>query len=193
MKRYLPHICIILGVICLICAIGYFANSYFFAKNIGETARGALSTVKAQLPPLKPQVPQERGNNQMASMNVDGLNVVGILEIRQFGVELAVLSKWQQQTSAYTPCRYAGSIYDSTLVIGASDKEGQLSCAKSLEPGVELRITDMEGGVYTYAVAAIHHAKTLESDKLQSKDYDLTVFVKDSATGEYLLIRCKTA
>lgn len=73
------------------------------------------------------------------------------------------------------------------------DSEGQFSFAAQMEVNDTIVLTDMEGGRYTYRVAAIQHAKHATRDKLQSGGYALTVFVKDSQNSQYILIRCNPA
>lgn len=188
----LPLICIALGVALILGAVSVAAFTDLSGDRAQENTARILERAQALLPERVDHVPQERGNNSMASMEIEGVNVAGILEVPRYGRTLPLGAIWDTGLVASMPCRFAGSIYDGSLIIGAVGEAGQLDFAARLEVGEEICLTDMEGGRYTYRIAAIHHAKHATLEKLQSGDYPLTVFVKDPETGEYLLIRCET-
>lgn len=185
-------ICIVLGAALILGAAGALVASGVSAGRARVDAVVILKKTQALLPSAVDQVPEERGNNGMASLQIDGVNVAAVLEVPQYGKILPVASTWDTDRVAYLPCRFAGSIYDSTLIIGAVDSEDQIFFAGQMEAGTQILLTDMEGGRYSYRVAAIHHAKHATLEKLQQGGYDLTIFVKDSKTSEYLLIRCNS-
>lgn len=185
-------ICILLGVALILGAAGVAIASRVKDSRAKVDADRLLQKVQAMMPPAVNCVPEERGNNTMASMQIDGVNVVGVLEFPQYGRSLPVVSEWDTARVSSVPSRFTGSIYDSSLIIGAVDSQNQIPFAGSLEVGTEVVLTDMEGGRYTYRVSAIHHAKHATLEKLQEGDYDLTIFVKDSENAQYLLIRCNT-
>lgn len=196
MKRLLANpfscICVLLGVALLLGAVVMLGTQGTSTNHGARDTQMILEKAQALIPQPVSRVPQERGNNTMAAIQIDGINVVGILEAPQYGRTLPVASTWDTGLVSSMPCRFAGSIYDQTLIIGAVDGEGQLSFAAQMEVGDTILLTDMEGGRYTYRVAAIHHAKHATLEKLQSGDYAMTLFVKDSKTSEYLLIRCQS-
>lgn len=194
MKRLLRDkislICIILGVVLILAAGALLIVSQVSGENARKDTALILEKAQALMPLAADRVPEARGNNTMASMQIDGVNVIAVLEAPKYGRILPVASGWDTALVAAMPCRFAGSIYDQSLIIGATDGEGQFSFASQMEMGDALVLTDMEGGRYTYRVAAIQHAKHATLSKLQSGDYALTVFVKDGKTSQYLLIRC---
>ena len=137
------------------------------------------------------RVPEERGNNSMAAIEIDGVNVVGVLEVEKYQTTLPIAASWDTHLLSSLPCRFTGSIYDQTLIIGATDSQSQFDFATLLDVGDRMVLTDMEGGRYTYSVEIIHHAKHATLEKLQEGEYPLTIFVKNSKTSQYLLIRCR--
>ena len=195
MKKFLSGklslICVLLGVALVAGAAAMLIFQGIAAEEGVKDARQILQTAQTLIPQGENRVPEERGNNTMASMEIQGVNVAGILELPKYGRTLPLAADWNTALVSSMPCRFTGSIYDKTLIIGATDGDGQLSFAANMEVGDKIVLTDMEGGRYTYSVAAIQHAKQASLEKLQSGDYALTVFVKDSKTSEYLLIRCQ--
>jgi len=196
MKRLFANpvsgICVILGVALLMGAVLLLFTMGNSGNYGTQDAQTILQKAQALMPQPVNRAPQERGNNTMAALQIDGINVVGILEAPKYGRLLPVASTWDTGLVASMPCRFTGSIYDKTMIIGAVDGEGQFSFATQMEAGDTVVLTDMEGGRYTYNVAAIHHAKHATLEKLRTGDYPLTIFVKNSKTSEYLLIRCQT-
>lgn len=188
----LPLICILLGAVLILCAVSLAVYTEISGDRAQENTARILERAQALLPETVDHVPQERGNNSMASMEIDGVNVAGILEVPHYGRVLPLGAIWDTGLVASMPCRFTGSIYDGSLIIGAVGEQGQMEFAAQLEVGAEIRLTDMEGGRYTYRVAAIHHAQHATLEKLQSGDFPLTIFVKNPENAEYLLIRCET-
>lgn len=162
------------------------------SSDIGaKNAQQILVQAEVRIPTVIDLVPEERWNNTMPSMEIDGVNVVGILEIPKYSCKLPVHATWNTGLSGSMPCRYTGSIYDRTLIIGGSDREGQLDFAGQISIDDRIFLTDMEGGRYSYHVTAIHRSDSADTDELMSKDSDLTIFIKNSLSMEYIIIRCE--
>lgn len=183
-------VCLILGAVLLLTAGTVLAVTQLSGEQAKKDTARILEQARTMMPRAMDRVPEERGNNTMASMEMDGVNIAGVLEIPQFAAALPLASAWDTGLVKSMPCRFTGSIYDGSLIIGAVDGEDQFSFASSMETDDLIVLTDMEGGRYTYRVAAIQHAKHATLEKLQFGNYALTIFVKDSRNGEYLLIRC---
>ena len=186
-KNWFSILCVALGCAIVIAAAMMFLGNRFSVENAADRSQTALQKVLRMLPTITDRIPQERGINQMPSKQVDGMDIIAVMEITGHGKQLPVLSNWDASLVSAVPCRFHGSIYDRTVVIGAG--ESQLDFAERLEVGEKITLTDMEGGRYTYQITAIQHSQHASREKLVSGDHDLTVFVK---VGEqYLLIRCK--
>ena len=157
----------------------------------GQEYDAARALTKAQelMPDRVDLYPEERSKDYMPAMEIEGLNIAGIIDLPDQGYKAVFRSTWDADHARALPCRYTGSVYNRTLVIGAYGGEGQFDFAHRLEAGQTLYVTDMEGGRYRYAIERIEHAKRINEKKLTSGDWDLTVFVKQTS-GEYLLIRC---
>lgn len=192
-KSYFSLICVVLGIAIVIGAAGFLLHRRIDQSSTAQKANSILPKVLERMPQIVDRVPEERGENRMPSLQIDGINVILVLEFSRYARQLPVLSGWDADLASVVPCRFTGSIYDSSIIIGAGDRQGQLDFANQLEVGEKLTLTDMEGGRYSYQVMAIQHAQHATLEKLQEGEYDLTLFVKDSKSGAYLLIRCNTA
>lgn len=192
MKRGKTSLGLILaGAVLILTAVVILLINGVSARQNARDAGQILEKAQVLMPRAIDRVPEERGNNTMASMEIDGINIVGVLSFPGYGQTLPLAGQWDTGLLSAMPCRFTGSIYDGSLIIGAGDGDTQLSFASWMEVEDEIVLTDMEGGRYTYKVAAIHHAKHATLQKLQEGDYPLTVYVKNSETSEYLLIRCR--
>lgn len=188
----ISNISIITGMILIISAVIILTADIGNQKASTENAKKALDMASELMGEVYDAYPEERGNSIMPSLMLEGIDTVGIIEVPQYGVKLAVNSCWDKKTANVMPCKYSGSVYNRDIVIGTSDREGQFSFASMLQTGAKLSFIDMEGGKYTYSVEKIEHGAGLDKEKLENGNWDLTVFVKPSAiTGEYLFIRCK--
>ena len=179
----------IIGAFAVIFAAGAFVYNSIADARRYDNAVFAVEKIMESIPEVEQRVPSERGNNMMPSLEIDGTNYVAVLDFPTYNFAMPVVSTWHSSYIDSVPCRYKGSVYDNTLVIGSSDNKGQIKFAEELEVGDYLYLTDMSGGQYRFAVEAINHANEINDEKFKT-EYDMTIFVKSSGNSEYLLIRC---
>ena len=182
---------IIIGALAVIFAAGAFVYIDVTEGQRYDRSVASVDKIMESIPAIEKRVPTERGNNMMPSLEIDGENYVAVLEFPAYRFTMPVVATWHSSYIDSVPCRYKGSVYDNTLVIGGSDTEGQFDFAEELEVGDFLYLTDMSGGQYRFAVEAINHANEISEEKFKT-EYDMTIFVKSSGNSEYLLIRCNS-
>ena len=127
----------------------------------------------------------------MPILSVDGIDFVGMLEIPRFGSILPVCAKWGQLTKC--PCQFSGSIYDSTIKIGATTQKGQCDFYREITVGDIILFTDMEGNRYTYVVSSLCYEKHANKTTLEREKSALTLFIKNVYDFEYLIVSCDVA
>ena len=103
---------------------------------------------------------------------------------------MPVRSVWDEKAVEAVPCRYSGSIYNNTLVIAATDAEGQMDFVNSVNTGDRLTVTDMRGEQFSYKVVKVENSNTATAEELNTNEFDLTIFVEYSGPTDYLFIRC---
>ena len=165
----------------------------FWQWSIGSSQKQAASyaeTLQKLISETRDTAPMQRSDHTMAVVSLDGTDFVGILEMPQYGSVLPVCASWGS-VSEY-PCRFDGSIYDSTMQIGATSQQGQYDFFREISVSDCVVFTDMEGNRYTYAVTDICHAESVDHAVLERKESDLTLFVKNIYSFEYVVIFCKT-
>ena len=188
--RRAGKIIIILGILLVLCGFGIMLLLEVTTDRAELDSADILSRLKELLPPETIGAPEEYSDTDMPALELDGRDIIGLLTIQPTGTELPVAAEWNKKTLISFPQRFSGSTYDSSLVIGGYDRKGQFDCLKTLDVGNEISVTDMTGAKFTYTVSDIKRKKSVEGDVLTNADSDLTLFVCDSETNEYIVVYC---
>ena len=186
-KKIISIISITLGAILVIASIGLLVYSM---RGYEIDTNNAIVQIEKLLPKITQSVPQEKGNNAMSSMEIDGESYVALLEMDMYKFKMPVRSVWDEKAVEAVPCRYSGSIYNNTLVIAATDAEGQMDFVNSVNTGDRLTVTDMRGEQFSYKVVKVENSNTATVEELNTDEFDLTIFVEYSGPTDYLFIRC---
>ena len=112
------------------------------------------------------------------------------MEIPAFDICLPVCAQWEQGSGWGIPRRFSGSAYDGTLIIGGNDQPGQFDCFDRIPYDTRVVVRDMTGGEFTYRVTDIRRTDSAKAQILTEGEADLTLFVRDSYTMEYMILRC---
>lgn len=153
-----------------------------------QKANEYVSVIRELIPEPQGAVPEERSDNAMATLSIDGTDFVGLLELPRYESVLPVCADWGK-TSKY-PCRFSGSIYNSTMQIGATSQKGQYDFYRDIFVGDNVFFTDMEGNCYSYTVTNIRYAKNADKATLLQNNAELTLFIKNIYAFEYIIIYC---
>ena len=191
MKKQTKRIFVLIGVCLLIAAALVPAFWQWGIHRARQEAVTYVQTIRTLIPEPQDAAPEEKQDNTMSVLSVEGTNFVGILEMPAFGSALPVCADWGK-VSDY-PCRLGGSVYDGTLQIGATSQKGQYDFYREISVGDCLYFTDMEGNRFSYAVTDIRYEKHADQTALQQEDAALTVFIKNIFSFEYIIIFCNPA
>ena len=184
----IQKICILLGFCLLVGAIVILAFWRWNIHNSEKQVQYYVNTLRALIPEPQNVVPEERRDNTMSVLSVDGTDFVGIIELPHYASALPVCADWGQ-TSKY-PCRFRGSTYDGTMQIGATTQVGQYDFYRELSVGDTVNYTDVEGNRYTFAITSLCYEKHADQAALQQKDAPLTLFIKNIYSFDYLIVFC---
>ena len=187
-NRTFSRICICIGVALLVLAAAALLLWQWGIRASRNNAAAYVQTIHTLIPEPQGAVLEERRDNTMSVLSLDGTNFVGILEIPKYGSELPVCADWGA-ISQY-PSRLDGSVYDRTMQIGGTSQKGQYDFYREISVGDSVFFTDMEGNRFTYVVTDIRYAKHADESALQRVDAALTVFIKNVYAFEYILIFC---
>lgn len=131
-----------------------------------------LETEKKELVPEYKKNPEM----EMPTVEVNGQECVGMIEIPALGLKLPVISEWSDAKLKKAPCRYSGSAYLKNMIIAGHNYRTHFSGIKRLNPGDSVVFTDADGNVFSYEVAEIETVGGYDIEKMEAGDWDLTLF-----------------
>ena len=127
---------------------------------------------------------------EMPTVEVDECDYIGYISIPSLGIELPVMSEWSYSNLKTAPCRYAGSAYLDDLVICAHNYSHHFGSLGRLKIGDPVYFTDIDGNLFSYAVAEQEQVEGTDAEKMQSGDWALSLFTC-TVSGQYrVTIRC---
>ena len=181
-------ICILVGVCLLIGSIATLALWRWNISSAEKQAQYYVNTLRAFIPEPQNAALEERRDNTMSVLSVDGTDFVGLVELPHYESALPVCARWGKTTQY--PCRLSGSIYDGTMQIGATTQKGQFDFYRELSVGDTVSYTDVEGNRYTFTITSLQYEKHADQAALQQENAPLTLFIKNIYSFEYLIIFC---
>lgn len=129
-------------------------------------------------------------DKEMPVVEVDGNEYIGILEIPALELALPVMSEWSYPKLKTAPCRYAGTAYAGGFVIAGHNYRTHFTPLKNLEPGAQIRFTDVDGNVFSYETVLLETLEPEEVDEMTDKGWDLTLFTCTYGGQARLAVRC---
>ena len=181
-------ICVLMGIALIVAGIVVTVFWLCRVNRAFKMSEYYVTSLNSIIPEPVGAVPESRRDNTMATLSVDGIDFVGILEMPRFESALPVCEDWGS-VSKY-PCRFDGSVYDRTLKIGLTSQKGQFDFYREISVGDAVSFIDAEGNRFGYRVSDIRYEKSASLDALTAKDSSLTLFVKNMYSREYIVIFC---
>ena len=180
---------IIIGAALIVIATAVLIFWQWGIQESQEQAEIYVDEIRNVLPEIRDAAVEERRDNTMPVLSVEGTDFVGILEMPRYQSVLPVCASWGENY----PSKFDGSIYDRTIKIGATTQAGQYDFYREISAGDSVFFTDMGGNRYAYTVADIRYEDNADMETLERKDADLTLFIKNIYSFEYIILFCKTA
>lgn len=179
---------IIIGVCLLVAAIVLLFAWQWNIHTSEQKVKEYVNVIRELIPEPQGAVPEERRDNTMSTLSIDGTDFVGILELPRFKSDIPVCADWGK-LSKY-PCRFSGSVYERTMQIGGTSQKGQYDFYRDIFVGDSVFFTDMEGNRFSYTVTDIRYEKNADQSTLLREDASLTLFIKNVYAFEYIIIYC---
>lgn len=146
-----------------------------------------LETEKKELVPEYKKNPEM----EMPTVEVNGQECVGMIEIPALGLKLPVISEWSDAKLKKAPCRYSGSAYLKNMIIAGHNYRTHFSGIKRLNPGDSVVFTDADGNVFPYEVTEIETVGGYDIEKMEDGDWDLTLFTCTNKGKARAAVRCR--
>ena len=128
--------------------------------------------------------------SEMPVLELKGADYVALLEIPSQGLKLPISNTWDKKEIMLHPCKFEGSAYDGTLIIGGYDQTGQFDFFDTIQDGAAVIVTDMTGAAFSYEVKRVERSDSAELKDLIDDKSDFTLFVRDAQLLEYIFVRC---
>ena len=190
MKKQL-NIPLLLGIVLILISLGFLVFSLIKNHVDDENAQNVADQIRSLLPPITPGSMEDRSDNSMPVLQLNGQDYLALLEVPSQNVCLPVAAGWDVNALSALPRHYFGSAYNNTLIIGGSDRAGQFDFCPKIDIGEAVTVTDMTGSRYTYRVTKIQRASSVDAARLTQGNPGLTLFAKDSSTFDYIILRCQ--
>ena len=187
-KRVIQRICVLVGGCLVVSGIMVLIYWQWNIHSSIQKTESYVQTLNALIPNPQGAVLEERRDETMSILAVDGIDFVGILEMPRYGSVQPVCASWGH-VNKY-PCQFSGSVYNGTMQIGVTSQRGQYDFYREISVGDTVFFTDMEGNRYTYEVTNLRYEKNVDQTTLEREDSVLTLFVKNVYDFDYLIVFC---
>ena len=163
------------------------------AYNIWDSGRAAASArnILAAMPDALPEVSDEdeEQTDTMDTVQVDGNEYIGKLYFPTLDLTLPVMADWDYDKLKIAPCRYSGTT-DGNLVIAGHNYRSHFGPINNLQPGDEVRFTDVNGQQFVYQVVETEVLQPTAIEEMTGGDWDLTLFTCTLSGQTRLTVRC---
>ncbi len=128
---------------------------------------------------------------EMPEMEIEGNDYIGTLEIPDLDLSLPVMGDWSYPKLKIAPCRYSGSAYQGGLVIAAHNYSRHFGRLNQLQPGAQVKFTDIDGNVFEYKVAEIQNLEPAAIEEMTDSGWDLSLFTCTLGGQSRITVRCQ--
>lgn len=171
------------GVLSILSATGLYLYNQWDEERAAKAAAQTADELAALIIERKSEELPEHtafdfGDKNEADNGIflNGVRYIGILIMPAFDLALPVNSEWSYPKLRNSPCRYAGNIYDNTLVIAAHNYRTHFGNISALTKGETVILIDVFGTEHQYSVEHISKIGPLDVYDVVGNGFDLTLF-----------------
>ena len=176
------------GCLLILGSLGLLIVFQVRAHRAREANAEIVRTMEAILPAPREGAADTYRNMEMPVLEIGGEDFVALLEVPAFGLALPVGADWGAEQAH--PCRFWGSVYDGSFIVGGYDQAGQFDFFDRILDGAAVTVTDMTGAVFSYVVERVERSDSAEAEVLMDSGAELTLFVRHAHLLEYITLRC---
>ena len=189
MRKWIGVICVFLGVLCILSAIGFVAYNRLEDMNAKDVAQDFLEDVQSIINEEQSEQPL-LNDTKMATVEVDGYDCIGILSVPVLDLELPVLTDWSYAKLKKAPCHYYGSYYEKDFVIAAHNYKSHFGRLSKLQAGDIVVFTDVSGTVHYYEVVILETLPKNATKEMITSGFDLSLYTCTLGGGSRVTVRC---
>lgn len=205
MGKRLGILCILLGVACLLGAVGLAVYNRRDEQAASDFSQSLLQEVRILMdqtqsnPDLPQQPPQSTVATQdmaipseMPTVTVNGYDCIGILSIPVIELELPILADWSYAKLKKAPCHYYGTYYQPDFVIAGHNYKAHFKKLSSLQEGDLVIFTDATGAPHYYEVVLLETLQKEATLEMIASGFDLSLYTCTPGGASRVTVRCKT-
>ena len=204
MRKWIGIICVLLGVLCILTAIGFVVYNRWEDKKAEDIAQDLLKDVQSIIDePLPEQTSPdetiglpddaEKAPVEMATVEVDGYDCIGILSVPVLDLELPVLTDWSYAKLKKAPCHYYGSYYEKDFVIAAHNYKSHFGRLSKLQAGDIVVFTDINNIEHYYEVVLLETLPKNATKEMITSGFDLSLYTCTPGGSNRVTVRCNIA
>ena len=204
MRKKIGIACVVLGVACLLGALGFVLYNRWEANSAAKSAKSLLADVQTAISEKKITYPSQNTDTpqqeeplvdviqipEMPTVQVDGYDCIGILSVPVLELELPVLTDWSYAKLKKAPCHYYGSYYESDFVIAAHNYQSHFGRLSQLQAGDVVVFTAVDGTVYTYEVTLLETLPKEATQEMIVSTFDLSLYTCTPGGANRVTVRC---
>ena len=188
MKKLSGYLYILLGVVFLGTAAVIVKNNLDENANAGTSSDQFLEGVIEQVPDT---VLASEDHGDMPVVDVEGRSFIGTVQVPSLGLLLPIQSEWAKENAKVSVCRYEGSAYENDLIICGHNYSEHFGTLGELTTGDSVIVTDMNGKSFYYQVVNIETLGAYDVEKMESGEWDLTLFTCTVGGANRVTVRCE--
>ena len=190
MRKKIGISCVILGVICLLTAIGFVLYNRYEEKNGETTSQELLQNVQTTIQEANQTEPVQT-TYKILTVPVGEYESIGILSIPVLELELPVLTDWSYQKLKKAPCHYYGSYYETDFVIAAHNYNSHFGRLSQLQAGDLVLFTDVTGHIHCYEVVLLETLIPTATEEMITSGFDLSLYTCTPGGSNRVTVRCR--
>lgn len=206
MRKWIGIVCMVLGVACLLGAVGFVlynrqdeAAASAASNDLLENVQVLLQSDQAQQetpwePLREPEVTEDTPvavPTEMPTVKVDGYDCIGILSIPVLDLELPVLADWSYAKLKKSPCHYYGTYYEPDFVIAGHNYKSHFRKLSQLQSGDLVIFTDATGQPHYYEVVLLETMQKEATLEMITSGFDLSLYTCTKGGASRVTVRCK--
>lgn len=181
-----------IGALLIAGALFLLVFNHMQEKQADRIATGTVRVLTQDIIPKLPDTAEDSQTTatQIQSVNVEGEDYIGVLDIPSLGLSLPVMDNWSYPKLRKAPCRYSGSFLTDDMIIAGHNYKRHFGQLSRLKQGDMITFTDVDGFVYTYLVADIETLAGTDIDDMKSGNWELTLFTCTYGGKSRVTVRC---
>ena len=192
MRKWIGVICVFLGVLCILSAIGFVAYNRWEDMNAKDVAQDFLEDVQSIINEEQSEQPL-LNDTKMATVKVDGYDCIGILSVPVLDLELPVLTDWSYAKLKKAPCHYYGTYYEKDFVIAAHNYKSHFGRLSELQAGDIVVFTDINNIEHYYEVVLLETLPKNATKEMITSGFDLSLYTCTPGGSNRVTARCNAA